>query len=148
MERRSLWKSSEQENTALEEIKKKSKLLQEDYVIKKNFLPTLSLTKKKDQVEIFEMMTVIRDCKAARRWSEQHHCRVVCEVKLLQFTHCNCTVVPKKMSSKDKFGNVGWKMGEGTILGCQMVRHTCVHSDPMRPSEERRATNKKQQIEV
>ena len=48
MERRSLWKSSEQENTALEEIKKKSKLLQEDYVIKKKFLPTLSLTKKKE----------------------------------------------------------------------------------------------------
>ena len=57
------------------------------------------------------IMTNMGDCMIASGWCGQHH-RVVC----------------KKMSSEDKFGNVVWKMGEGTILVCLMAGQTDVHS--------------------
>ena len=66
----------------------------------------------KDRIKSFEDRSNGVGCMIAGGRCGLHHCKVVREI------------VQKRMSSTDKFGNVVWKMGEGTILVCPAANKT------------------------
>ena len=102
---------------------------------KTTFVPSLPLTKMKDKIKSFEDRSNGVECRIASGRCGLHHCKVVREI------------VQKKMSSTDKFGNVIWKIGEGTILVCPAANKAC--NNPLKTSQPELsgAANKKLRIE-
>ena len=103
--------------------------------MKKTFDPTLPPTRMKDRIKSFEDRSNGVGCMIAGGRCGLHHCKVVREI------------VQKRMSSTDKFGNVVWKMGEGTILVCPAANKTCNNLLMTSQPGLSGAANKKQRIE-
>ena len=104
-----------QDNTAVLNMKMNTQKHEHTHeqLMKKTFDPTLPLTRMKDRIKSFEDRSNGVECMIAGGRCRIHHSKVVREV------------VQKQMSSTDKFGNVVWKMGEGTILVCPAANKAC-----------------------
>ena len=104
-----------QDNTAVLNVKINTQKHEhkQDQSMKKTFNPTLPPTRMKDRIKSFEDRSNGVGCMIAGGRCGLHHCKVVREI------------VQKKISSTDKFGNVVWKIGEGTILVCPAANKAC-----------------------
>ena len=103
---------------------------------KKTFMANPPPARMKDRIKSFEMITSGAGCEIAGGRCRQHHCKAVRDV------------VQRKMSSVDKFGNVVWKIGEGTILVCPVAHQTSKYRDMTSQTELGGASNKKQRISL
>ena len=114
-EGRTQYSNDIQDNTAVLNVRmnKQKQEQNQDKLMKKTFNPILPLARMKDRIKSFEDRSNGVGCMIAGGRCGLHHCKVVREI------------VQKRMSSTDKFGNVVWKMGEGTILVCPAANKTC-----------------------